>query len=115
MQKNTFMNEIQEWINGKRDYTAGLSLYSKYGRNVSLLRVLSVGGNTRKNIDTLTYELGKIARQANAPVKVANTVPFAPKTESNSQPGTDVKKKRKPSAKLSKGSSKQKTGSLKNM
>ncbi len=54
------MNEIEQWLNNQEDYNAGVALYNKYGNSPSLKRVLTINGNTKRNRETLVYELGKI-------------------------------------------------------
>jgi hypothetical protein len=55
-------HEIFTWLSSGQDYSSGLILYDKYCRNQKLGSILRIGGATAKNIQTLTYELGKIIR-----------------------------------------------------
>lgn len=57
-------NEISNWLNSSQNYNDGLALFGANSRNVSLLRILTNGGETRRNKETLAYELGKIAKSA---------------------------------------------------
>lgn len=56
-------HEIYAWLNSGQDYHTGLLLYDRCRKNTSLGRILRIGGATVKNRLTLSYELGKIARQ----------------------------------------------------
>lgn len=51
------------WVNSDQDYFTGVQIYDRYGRNPNLARILRRGGATVKNRLTLSYELGKIAKQ----------------------------------------------------
>ncbi|MEI7982351.1 MAG: hypothetical protein WCI71_11910 [Bacteroidota bacterium] len=55
-------HEINLWLTSNRDYLSGLRLFSLYGRNSNLQRLLRIGGANPKNQSTLLYELQKIAR-----------------------------------------------------
>ena len=46
-----------------QDYIAGLALFERYTHNTKIGRMLRIGGATVKNRLTLSYELGKIAKQ----------------------------------------------------
>ena len=54
------IEEIKAWIGSDQDYQCGLALYLKHGRSKSLMRVLSIGGETSKSNATLIYELERI-------------------------------------------------------
>ena len=56
-------HEIHKWVNSDQDYFTGVQIYDRYGRNPNLARILRRGGATVKNRLTLSYELGKIAKQ----------------------------------------------------
>ena len=56
-------HEIHKWVNSDQDYFSGVLIYDRYGRNPNLARILRRGGATVKNRLTLSYELGKIAKQ----------------------------------------------------
>ena len=56
-------HEIHKWVNSDQDYFSGVLIYDRYGRNPNLVRILRRGGATVKNRLTLSYELGKIAKQ----------------------------------------------------
>ena len=56
-------HEIHNWVNSDQDYFSGVLIYDRYGRNPNLARILRRGGATVKNRLTLSYELGKIAKQ----------------------------------------------------
>lgn len=96
------MNEIINWLNGPRNFEEGLALYLKYGTSPSLKRILSIKGETKQNMDTLVYELGKLSRNEDIPVRkvaikprqVNNPVP-APVADNKpaltQQLGSDIK------------------------
>jgi len=54
--------DISSWLNSQQDYTSGLQLFERYGKNFNLARILRVGGATGSNRKTLAYELGKLAQ-----------------------------------------------------
>jgi len=54
-------NEIHTYLDESRDYLRGVALYEKFGQSQSLKRILRMGGDTPANIETLLYELSKIA------------------------------------------------------
>jgi len=56
-------HELHMWVNSDQDYFSGVQIYERYGRNPNLARLLRRGGATVKNRLTLSYELGKIAKQ----------------------------------------------------
>jgi len=64
-------HEIHKWVNSDQDYFSGVQIYDRYGRNPNLARILRRGGATVKNRLTLSYELGKIAKQ----IAVSENVP----------------------------------------
>lgn len=64
--------EINLWLNSERDYLEGLALYDKHGSSNNLKRILRIAGPSKKNLDTLVYELGKLAKVA--PSKVGAVV-----------------------------------------
>jgi hypothetical protein len=55
-------HEIASWLTSPQDYSSGLQLFDRYGKNFNLARILRVGGATGKNRLTLAYELGKLVR-----------------------------------------------------
>ena len=59
------------WVNSDQDYFSGVLIYDRYGRNPNLARLLRRGGATVKNRLTLSYELGKIAKQ----IAVSENIP----------------------------------------
>ena len=59
------------WVNSDQDYFSGVQIYDRYGRNPNLARLLRRGGATMKNRLTLSYELGKIAKQ----IAVSENIP----------------------------------------
>ena len=59
------------WVNSDQDYFSGVQIYDRYGRNPNLARLLRRGGATVKNRLTLSYELGKIAKQ----IAVSENIP----------------------------------------
>jgi len=54
------IEEIRAWISSDQEYSSGLALYLKHGRSKSLMRVLSIGGETSKSKATLIYELERL-------------------------------------------------------
>lgn len=56
-------HEILLWINADQEYLTGLALFDRYGHSSKMGRMLRIGGATGKNRLTLSYELGKIAKQ----------------------------------------------------
>jgi hypothetical protein len=55
------MNEIiSNWLCSDKNYEAGVALYEQYGVSATLKRILRIGGHTKKNLDTLIYELQKL-------------------------------------------------------
>ncbi len=55
-------HEIFSWLNSQQDYSSGLQLFDRYGKNFNLARILRVGGATGSNRKTLAYELGKLVQ-----------------------------------------------------
>lgn len=76
--------EIEQWLNGVRDYDEGVALFIKYGGNRSQARVFQ---NTvaRFAIKSLTYELTKLAKKT-------TSAPVAGKKEA--KPTTKVQKQK---------------------
>ena len=70
------IEEIKAWVHSSQDYNEGLSLYLKYGRSKTLIRVLSVGGQSAKNQATLSYELMRMLGTAVSEniVEISNTI-----------------------------------------
>jgi hypothetical protein len=65
------MNDITAWLNGPRNYAEGLELYNKHGHSPSLKRILTISGDTKRNAETLAYELSKISATLHIePVKI---------------------------------------------
>ena len=99
-------NEITAWINSGRDYNTGVALYEKYGTSSSQKRLFRLNGPTKKNIECLDYELGKIIKGMkplalrSAPVHPALAAPAA---NANIQSQPRVRKKKHP--KVQKGQS----------
>jgi len=54
--------EISTWLNSKQDYSSGLQLFDRYGKNFNLARILRIGGATGSNRKTLAYEMGKLVQ-----------------------------------------------------
>jgi hypothetical protein len=92
-------NEITAWINSGRDYNTGVALYEKYGTSSSQKRLFRLNGPTKKNIECLDYELGKIIKGMkplalrSAPVHPALAAPAA---NANIQSQPRVRKKKHP-------------------
>jgi len=72
------IEDIINYLDSPTDYFTGVSLYERFGHSQSLKRLLRMGGETPSNIDTLAYELRKLA--ALPPVKSvpANKKPSPP-------------------------------------
>jgi hypothetical protein len=51
--------DIQSWLDGERDYTEGVRLYGKYGKNNNLKKFFSIKDNDFSR-DKVAYELGKM-------------------------------------------------------
>jgi hypothetical protein len=55
------MNEINQWLNGSRDYSKGVALYVKYGNSYNFKKLLlSDRLLTPTVMESLAYELNKI-------------------------------------------------------
>jgi uncharacterized small protein (DUF1192 family) len=52
--------QINAWLNSERNYQQGVALYERYGSSATQKRLLRKGGETKKNLDILVYELGKL-------------------------------------------------------
>ena len=58
------MNEIQQWLDDEqRDYTIGVALYARYGKNKAMANSFA-RGTARFWMKKLKYELGKLVRFA---------------------------------------------------
>ena len=70
------IEEIKAWLSSDQDYQCGLALYLKHGRSKSLMRVLSISGETSKSKSTLIYELERILVNATSEkiVKTAKNI-----------------------------------------
>jgi len=55
-------HEILLWLKSDQEYLTGLALFDRYGHSPKIGRMLRIGGATAKNRLTLSYELGKIAK-----------------------------------------------------
>lgn len=62
------MTIIEQWLNGPRDYMAGVALYLTYGNNMNLKRVFSHGPSDY-NVEKLAYELEHIKHLGEATEK----------------------------------------------
>ena len=60
--------EINQWLQGSRDYHQGVALYFKYGRNPTLKKKFQRKENTMFR-QKLEYELAKLAGYSTVPVK----------------------------------------------
>lgn len=71
------MKEIITWLQSNRDFNTGLQLYLLHGRSASMKKVLQARGPSQKTINTLVYELGRIAKvkPEKKPVKVPAIAP----------------------------------------
>ncbi len=56
---NQAKEQIINWLNSNRDYTEGVVLYSIYGKNNAIKKLLP--GRQHRYADKLAYELGKLA------------------------------------------------------
>ena len=80
--------EIEQWLNGGRDYDEGVALFIKYGGNRSQARVFQ---NTvaRFAIKSLTYELTKLAKKTTS-APVAGKKEAKPTTTTAQKPKDDI-------------------------
>lgn len=80
--------EIEQWLNGGRDYDEGVALFIKYGGNRSQARVFQ---NTvaRFAIKSLTYELTKLAKKTTS-APVAGKKEAKPTTPKVQKPKDDI-------------------------
>ena len=80
--------EIEQWLNGGRDYDEGVALFIKYGGNRSQARVFQ---NTvaRFAIKSLTYELTKLAKKTTS-APVAEKKVAKPTTKKAQKPKDDI-------------------------
>jgi hypothetical protein len=54
--------DIASWLDSDdRDWDRGLALFSAFGTNKNMLRVLAARGRSQKTLNDLSYELSKIA------------------------------------------------------
>jgi hypothetical protein len=87
------MNErINAWFNSGMDYQIGLAIYEEFGTSFSLKRILRVGGFSKKNLETLKYELRRLNKTTNL---ISKTIP--PATPQKVQiPMEEIKTVKKP-------------------
>lgn len=78
-------HDILIWLNSDQDYLSGLALFQLHGKNTNLSRILRIGGATSKNRLTLSYELGKFAKNLRVPVIQSNDAPNQNQSQ-NSKP-----------------------------
>jgi hypothetical protein len=78
------MTEVKKWLNGERNYTEGIALYSKYGKNPKLKTFFATKDNDFA-VDKLAYELEKIDNELQLPTIVEKAKP-------NAKVGVDVPK-----------------------
>jgi len=69
----TINNEISAWLK-KRDYQLGLLLLSKYSKNKTIVRILSMNPNKSK-ADKLLYELLKLSGRSNEYLSLSKIIP----------------------------------------
>ena len=62
--------EIESWLTSERDYTEGVKLYQKYGKNAKLKIILLTKDNDYTH-EKVAYELGKLVDVDIEPVKEA--------------------------------------------
>lgn len=84
------VEEITAWLNGPHDYQAGVALYEQFGSSGSMKRILRVGGPSKKNQETLLYELQRLIRNAPA----ARPQAMAGKTASQNRASVEAQKKK---------------------
>lgn len=53
---------ISTWLESGQDYFTGVTLFERFGASASLKRIFSIGGATKRNRETLEYELRKIIK-----------------------------------------------------
>jgi hypothetical protein len=59
MQENsTIEKQVSTWLNSNRNYTEGVLLFQKYGKNLTMKKLFP--GREKRYKDKLAYELGKI-------------------------------------------------------
>lgn len=56
------MEEIRQWLNSDRPYSAGVEIFAKYHNNKVLVRTFLRGGEKRYHAK-LVYEMGKLVKQ----------------------------------------------------
>ena len=101
----TPQQEIKAWLESGRDYSAGIALLQRYGKNKILAAGLAKAGKERmeQNHKKLAYELGKLAGSSQLVVSIEKPVAsrqlpvtshqqqFGPKTSGqNLQPDTEA-------------------------
>lgn len=84
------IEEIKEWLDGPREYQSGVALYEQFGSSGSMKRILRVGGPSKKNQETLLYELQRLIRNAPA----ARPQDMSGKTVSQNRASLEAQKKK---------------------
>ena len=74
MKSDDIKQEVEQWIANGCDWNAGLLIYSKYGKNQSLVK--NISGNPKVYGGKLTYELCKLAGIDYARLKNKITISF---------------------------------------
>lgn len=74
----TPQEEIKSWLDGERNYSAGVALLQRYGKNKVLATGLAKAGKEKfeQNHKKLAYELGKIAGSTNMAVNPPSVPPL---------------------------------------
>lgn len=68
------MNEIEQWLNGPKDYNEGVQLFSKYGKNKTLIKRLSRSHPTTRNRLTLEHHLKKLKAIPTVEISTAESI-----------------------------------------
>lgn len=56
--------EIVAWLESGRDYKEGVKLYDRFGSSPTQKRIFRVGGESKRNVSILAFELGKLAKKS---------------------------------------------------
>ena len=76
------MEDVKKWLDGERDYTEGVALFVKHGKNPSLKRFFLMKNNDYAK-EKLVYELSKLAE--------VEYVPTVVDAEADNETGDDLK------------------------
>lgn len=78
------MGTVHDWLNGGRDFTAGVALFAQLGGSALYQRMFATTGASDTNKARLVTELQKLAGAS--PVPAPNPVPAKPKPVSAASP-----------------------------